>query len=79
VTLGSADPNRARVPAAPEPEVQSRVRAQSPVLRLTLKVRRMGACSLIREKVRREVNWIVEKLGDDPWSMPQIKAVLAHS
>lgn len=55
MTLGSADPDRARVPAAPDQEVQSRVRAQSPVLSLTIKVRRMGAGSFIRENVRRAV------------------------
>jgi hypothetical protein len=38
------------------------------------------ACRAVKsELLEQQVDWIVEKLGDDQWSIPQIKAVLAHS
>jgi hypothetical protein len=38
------------------------------------------ACLAVKSELLEQlVDWIVEKLGDDQWSMPQIKAVLAHS
>ena len=32
-----------------------------------------------RELLERLVEWIADKLGDDGWSMSQIKAVLAQA
>jgi hypothetical protein len=38
------------------------------------------ACRAVKSELLEQlVDWIVEKLGDDQWSMPQIKEVLAHS
>jgi hypothetical protein len=38
------------------------------------------ACRAVQaELLERLVDWIVDKLSDDQWSIPQIKAVLAHS
>jgi hypothetical protein len=38
------------------------------------------ACRAVTsELLEQPVDWIVEKLGHDQWSIPQIKAVLAHS
>jgi hypothetical protein len=38
------------------------------------------ACRAVKaELLEQLVDWIVDKLSDDQWSIPQIKAVLAHS
>ena len=38
------------------------------------------ACRAVkRELLERLVDWIVDKLDDDDWSLPRIKAVLART
>jgi hypothetical protein len=38
------------------------------------------ACRAVKSELLEQlVDWIVDKLSDDQWSIPQIKAVLAHS
>ena len=39
-----------------------------------------GACRAVkRELLERLVDWIVDKLDDDDWSLSRIKAVLAQT